>query len=135
MTAQGGFGCICKIDVSGTLTAISVLDAEFPQFTKFIAESTAHDASGGYYEATASGKRKLEPFNWTLAWDTSAATHAAVVTAFDSDAPVTFSIQDPDGDEVISFEAHVEQIGRVAAQEGILSAKVKIHPTGAPTIA
>lgn len=133
-TPQGGFGLACKIDVSGTLATIAVLEAEFPEFTKFLAESTAHNSAGGYREMTASGKRALEPFSWTLGWDTSDTSHAAVVTAFDSDASVTFSIADPDGDEVIQFEAHVERIGRISAQEDILKAKVKISPTGAPTI-
>lgn len=135
MSAQGGYGVVLKISISSTLTAIvGVEDTDFPLFSKFIAESTAHDSTDGYYEAVATGKRRLNPFPCTLNWDVDQATHAAVKTAFESDDPVNMSIQDPDGDEVIAFAAHVESVGRIARQEEKYRAQVQIHPTGAPTI-
>lgn len=133
--SQGGFGLALKIMIGTTLTAIvGVEDAPFPKFKKFISESTGHDAAGGYYTAVATGKRRLEPITVTLIWDKAQATHAAVVTALDSTDPVSMSIEDPDGDEVIAFSAHIEAISRISQQEQTYRAQVEIHPTGAPTI-
>ena len=135
MAEQGGFGVVLKIMVSTTLTAVAhVLDVDFPRFRKYIAESTGHDATDGYYEAIATGKRRIEPFTVRLAWDSDNSTHAAMVTAFGSDAAVSMSIEDPEGDEVISFSAHIEAIGRIARQEDVVQAEVLIHPTGKATI-
>lgn len=136
MAGQGGFGVILKIDVSTTLTAVThVLEVEFPKFKKFLFESTAHDSPGGYAEWQATGKRAVEAFTCKLLWDKTDTTHAAMVTAFDSDAAVTCSVADPDGNETISFEAIVEELGRVAEQEDGYTCEVKIQPTGQPTIA
>lgn len=135
MAVQGGFGIACQIDVSDVLTAlVSVLDVDWPRFRKFLAESTGHDSAQGYYEAVATGKRRIEPFRFVLGWDTSQSTHAAVVTAFNSDDPVSFSIADPDGDETIQFECHVEELERMGGQEDAYRAEVLIHPTGPATI-
>lgn len=135
MTAQGGFGLTLKIDVSSSLTAIvQVLTSDFPEFLKFIAESTGHDAPSGYYQSTATGKRRLNPFTVTIAWDTSVTTHATIVTAFDSDEAVDMSIADPDSDETIAFSAHIETVGRISEQQDIYKADVLIHPSGPPTI-
>lgn len=135
MAVQGGYGVVLKIMVSTTLTAVANLkDIDFPKFTKFVAESTAHDSTSGYYTAVATGKRRLEPFTATLGWDDSDTTHAAIVTAFDSDAAVSMSIEDPGGAEVIAFSAHIEAISRIAKQEDEYVAEVSIHPTGAATI-
>jgi len=135
MTVQGGYGVVLKIMVSTVLTAVANLkDIDFPKFTKFVAESTGHDATNGYYTAVATGKRRLEAFNATLGWDDSDTTHAAIVAAFDSDAAVSMSIEDPSGNEVIAFSAHIEAIGRIAKQEDEYVAEVTIHPTGSATI-
>lgn len=135
MTVQGGFGLDLQIDTGSGLTAVvKVLECDFPKFKKYLAESTAHDSTDGYYEASSTGKRRIEPFTATLGWDTGEATHAYVVTAFDSDDAVDMSIADPDGDETIAFAAHIEEIERVSEQEDIVKAKVLIHPTGEPTI-
>jgi hypothetical protein len=132
---QGGFGVQLQIDVGTVLTAVTkVEDCPFPEFEKILAESTGHDSAGGYAEYVATGKRRLNEFEVTLIWDTSEATHAAMVTAFDSDAPVTCSVADPDGDETIQFEAHVRTNGRVSEQEDAYKATVGIQPTGQPTI-
>jgi hypothetical protein len=130
-TAQGGFGLDLKLN--GT-TIVQVQEVPFPRFMKFIAEATGHDSDGGYYEAVATGKRRIETMQATLFWDSSAATHAAVLAAFDSDAPVAMSIEDPDGDEVIAFKAHIEAIGRISQQQDAYKATVDIHPTGTATI-
>lgn len=131
---QGGFGVVVKIN-TGTLTAVAnLIDVDYPKFKKYIAEMTGHDSAGGYYEAVATGKRRLEAFPMTLGWDIVETTHAAIITAFDSDAPVGFSIEDPDGDEVIAFDAHIEEIMRISKQEDGMKAEILVHPTGAPTI-
>lgn len=132
MSAQGGYGL--TLTMNGT-TVVGVESADFPSFMKYIAESTAHDSAGGYYEAVATGKRRVEPMAVVLFWDVNEATHAAVVTAFDSDDAQQFSIADPDGDETITFNAHLERLGRVSQQEDAYKANVDIHPTGTATIA
>lgn len=135
MAAQGSFGIAVQIDVASTPTALaSVLDLPEVSLMKYIAESTAHDSADGFYEATDTGKRRIDPITVTLAWDTSEATHGAIVTAFNSESPVTFTVADPDGDETISMEVHIERISRIFAQEDIYKATVTLHPTGAPTI-
>lgn len=133
---QGGFGLSLQIDVTGAPTAwAKVRDADFPSFKKFVTEATTHDSTGGYYEAASTGKRRVQPFRVKLAWDTSQATHAAVLTAFNADTTVTVSIADPDGDETIAFEAQIEEVNRMGnGQEGLYEADVLVHPTGQATI-
>jgi len=131
-TAQGGYGL--TLTLNGT-SIVQVEDVDELMFSKFIAEATGHDSDGGYYEAVATGKRRIQPFGVSLFWDQNEATHAAVISAFDSDTASEFSWADPDGDETITFKAHVEQIGRVSAQEDAYRANVQIHPTGTATIA
>lgn len=131
MAAQGGYGL--TLTMNGT-TVVSVEDADFPSFMKYIHESTAHDSAGGYYEAVATGKRRIEGMNVRLAWDDTQATHAAVLTGFDSDSSQQFTIADPDGDETIAFNAHVERVSRISRQEEHFYADVTLHPTGTATI-
>jgi len=132
---QGGFGVTLKIDVGTVLTAVTkVKDCPFPEFEKILAESTGHDSAGGYAEFVATGKRRLNEFTVTLIWDVDEATHAAMLTAFDSDAPVSCSVADPDGDETITFEAHIRTVNRMSEQEDAYQAEVAIQPTGQPTI-
>ncbi len=131
--AQGGMGIDLKIhDGSALASVVSLLDVEFPKFKKFIAEITGHDSAGGWYESVDTGKRRLESFKATLAWDATA--HAAVLTAFTGTEPVACSIEDPDGDEVIGFDVHIEEIQRMGAQEDAMKAEILLHPTGEPTI-
>lgn len=136
MAQQGGFGLTAQIDVSGTPTTIvHLIDMDVPEFTKFIAEMTGHDSAGGYYEAVDTGKRRVQPFPVTLGWDAAEATHAAILAAFNGTTAVTFSVEDPNGDETISFECFVEKVKRVLKQEDGYKCEVTIHPTGQPTIA
>jgi predicted secreted protein len=135
MTTQGGYGLVIKLEIAASLTAIAhVLEADFPEFEKLLAEVTAHDSPSGYAEYISTGKRKLGEFTMTLLWDADAATHAAIVAAFNSDATINMSVQDPDGVEVISFAAHVTKVGRQAEQEEGYQAEITIQPTGVPTI-
>jgi predicted secreted protein len=134
MTIQGGYGAILKIAVSNTLTAMThVMEFEFPEFEKILAEVTAHDSAGGYAEFIATGKRKMNEFACTLLWDAQASTHAAVLAAFDSDLPVDMSVEDADNVEVIQFQAHISKMGRIAEQEEGYKCEVSIQPTGEPT--
>ena len=134
MATQGGYGAVLKIDVGGLTAVTHVMEFEFPEFEKVLAEVTAHDSASGYAEHLATGKRKLNEFTCTLVWDIGESTHAAMVTAFGSDDPVSMSVQDPNGDEVIAFEAHVSKLGRIAEQEEGYKCEVSIQPTGVPTI-
>jgi len=133
-TRQGGYGSVLKIN-TGSLTAVThVMDFEFPEFEKIIAEITAHDSPGGWAEHISTNKRKMNSFTVKLVWDVNELTHAAVVAAFDSDEAVGMSVEDPDGNEVIAFDGIVTKLGRIAEQEEGYACDVEIQPTGIPTI-
>lgn len=135
MAKQGGFGVRLKITVGTALTVVAgVREVEFPEFEKILAESTAHDSSGGWKEMIDTGKRALNAFTVTLSWDKAQTTHAAMSTALTSTSPVNMSVEDPAGAEIIAFSAFITKIGRTAEQEEVYSAEVEITPTGAPTI-
>ncbi len=133
---SGGFGIQVKITVGTSLTALTYLleGSELPKFKKFIADATAHSSTGGWAQRIATGKRSLESFKVVLGWDSDEATHAAVQTAFDSDAAVAMSVVSPGTDETIAFSAHIEEISRITPQEDAYTAEVMITPTGKPTI-
>jgi len=132
MTRQGGYGSVLKI--GSPLTAIAhIEDYEFPEFEKILAEITAHDSPGGYAEHISTGKRKLNEFTCTLTWDKDQATHSTIIAAFNSDDAVPMSAEDPDGEEVIGFMAHVFKLGRIAEQEEGYKCEVSLQPTGIPT--
>lgn len=131
---QGGFGALLKINTGSLTTIAGVMETDFPEFEKLVAESTGHDATSGYATWVATGKRQLNEFTATLAWDDTQATHAAIVTAFAADTVVGMSIQDPDGQEIIAFSAHVVKVNRISAQDDILKAEITFQPTGAPSI-
>lgn len=134
MSEQGGFGVALKINTGSLTTVVGLLDVEFPEQTRIIAESTGHDAPSGYYTGIPSGKRRLEPFPATIKWDDTQATHAAMLTNFNASTVLGWSIQDPGGQEIIAFNAWVERISRISKQDGAYQARVQIHPTGVPTI-
>lgn len=134
MARQGGYGIVCKIN-TGSLTAIAnILDIDFPEQRKTLAEATAHDSPNGYREHIATGLRDLSPFSMTLAWDDTETEHAQILTSFAADTAIGMSIEDPAGQEVISFDAHIEIIGRIGKQEEVYQAEIQVQPTGAPTI-
>jgi len=133
MTAQGGYGVKLKITISSVLTAIvGIQDPTFPNFKKFLGDATSHPTSGatGWVERVDSGLREGEPFECTLLWDSTDSTHAAVVAAFTATDPVEMSIEDPAGNETITFDAFIESIGRMTNTQGEYSARVRISPTG-----
>lgn len=134
---QGGFGAKLKIDVGTVLTATTyLLDVTFPVQEKDLAEATPHPVSGqtGYEEWVDSGLRRLTAFDAVLGWDVDEATHANVLTVFAATGLFSFSIEDPLGDEVIAFEGFIQSVGRVATKNGRYEARVRIQPSGAPTI-
>lgn len=137
MAEQGGFGVVLKIMISTTLTAIvNLLDVDFPGQEKELADMTAHpsSASTGYRTWIDSGVRSLTEFTAVLGWDDTEATHTALVTAFDSTTAVSMSIEDPGGQEIIAFSAHIRSLGRVSKVGDGYKCNVAIQPTGAPTI-
>lgn len=131
MTASGGYGM--TLTFNGT-AVVGVDSVDEILFSKFIAESTAHDSAGGYYEAVPTGKRRIEPFGMSIFWDINDGTHSDILDGFDADTSDQLSFADPDGDETIEFNAHVESIGRISEQEDAYRANVSIHPTGTATI-
>lgn len=136
VTAEGGFGLQVKITVGTSLTAIAyMVEGEVPEFERFVAEATPHSATGGWAKFVSTGKRKMNEFKVTLAWDSDDTTHGAIRTAFDSETAVNMSVISPDGsDETIAFGAFITKIGLVAEQEDYYKADVSIQPTGKPTI-
>lgn len=133
---EGGFGLSLKITVGTSLTAVTfLLEGEIPEFERFVAEATPHNATGGWAKFVGTGKRKLNEFKVTLGWDSDETTHAAMVTAFDSDSSVNMSVISPDGtDETIAFAAFITKMGRISEQEDAYKCEVTIQPTGKPTI-
>lgn len=134
MGVSGGFGAVLKITVTAQLTAVvHVVDFEFPEFEKVLAEITAHDSAGGYAEYVATGKKKLNEFKCKITWDKSESTHAAIQSAFDSLDPVAMEVSSPDGSENIHFDGLVSKMGRTSEQEDAYFCEVTIQPTGQPT--
>jgi hypothetical protein len=131
MAAQGGFGL--SLTLNGTVI-VGVDSVDEILFRKYIAESTGHDAPGGYYTAVETGKKRIDPYGMAIFWDVNEATHADVLAKFDGVAEVQMSYADPDGDETIEHMAILEQLGRIAAQEDAYRANVLVHPTGTATI-
>jgi predicted secreted protein len=135
MATQGGFGLKIKITVASTLTAIAkITEGEIPEFERMVAEVTAHDSPNGWAEFISTGKRKMNEFKFTLLWDSTLSTHAAITAAFDSEAAVNMSVEDPDGVEVIAFAAFITKMGRISEQEEGYTCEVAVQPTGQPTI-
>ena len=135
MAIQGGFGLSAKIMVGTVLTAIvHIIDGEIPEFERDLAEVTAHDSTSGYAEWIATGKRKVNSFKLTLAWDDSSPTHLAMVTNFASATSVSMSIQDPAGNEIIAFSAFIQKMSRISKQDDAFTCEVTIQPTGVATI-
>ena len=131
MAAQGGFGL--GLTLNGT-TVVGVDSVDEILFRKYIAESTWHDAAGGFYTAVETGKKRIDPYGVSMFWDVNAATHADVLAKFEGTAEVQMTFSDPDGDETIEHMAILEQLGRIAAQEDAYRANVLVHPTGTATI-
>jgi len=129
--AQGGFGL--ALTLNGT-AIVYMTDLSQLRVIKQLAEITGHDSAGGYYDAQEQGIRRLEPFDTTLIWDALEPTHEAIVAAFASNAPSSFSWTDPQSFETISFNARIGRVGRVAQQESAYIAHVEIRPVGKPTI-
>lgn len=128
---QGGFGLQLKLN--GT-AIVNMVELDQLRFVKFLQEISGHDGAGGYYDAQPTGRRSLEPFNCTLVWDRTEATHAAVVAAFTSNSASSFAWSDPLAVETIIFNAYIGAIGRISLQEDAYFASVQIMPTGAPAI-
>lgn len=131
MTTQGGYGA--KMSIGGTALA-HIMDMEFPEFEKIISDVTAHDSPGGYAEYTASGKRQLNRYKLTLLWDANNAVHQQILDGFDSNLIVEMSCEDPLGQEIVAFDAHVTKINRITKQEEGYTAEVEFQPTGIPSI-
>jgi hypothetical protein len=135
MAEQGGIGAKLKISISTVLTLVTAMrEVKFPKQKKELADVTAHDAPNGYREFADSGVRELTEFTVKLRWDKLAATHGAVMTAFNGTVPVNMSIEDRLGQEVLAFAAHVAEIGRMSDIGDQYACEVTFRPTGAPTI-
>jgi len=134
MGRQGAFGGKVKIKISSAMTAIAhVEDFDYPELEKKLAEATAHDSPGGYAEHIATGERSVGEATLEITWDKSAATHAAIITAFNSSDPVDMSFEDPSGTEIMAVSAHIHKLGRIVKRGEAYKCKVGVQPTGQPT--
>ena len=135
MAQSGGYGVRLRIgEELSEVIIVHVDEIDELQLTKFISEATGHDSAGGYYEAVATGKFRIQPFNVGIWWDSNEASHIALITSFNGLTSDRFEWLDPAGGETIVFRAFVEMIGRVTLQEGTYRANLTLHPTGEPTI-
>lgn len=135
MAIQGGFGLKVRIDVAETPTVIAYLvDAEMPEFEKFLADVTSHGSASGYSEFLATGQRQLNSFKITVAWDPTDSTHAALLAGFNSDDVVDIEVEDADSGETIAFDAHIVKLGRVSKMKDALKCDVTLQPTGPAVI-
>lgn len=134
MATQGGFGVDVKIDSGGLTSIANLLDAEFPEQEKTLAEARYHNSTDGYLDYIATGLRQLNSFTIVLGWDDAETTHAQIITSFGANTVVSMSIEDPLGQEVIAFDAHVQKILRQGVQDDLYKCEVLIQPSGAPTI-
>ena len=135
MAVQGGFGLTLQISITAVYTTITyLLDCDFPEQAKTLEEVTPHSATSGYATHAASGKRELGEFTATLQWAKSEATHAAILTAYGTNATVDMKIIDVGTAETIQFAAHVKSIKRISKQDEAYKAEVTFQPSGAPTI-
>jgi predicted secreted protein len=135
MSTTGGFGVQVQITTTGLTAVANMTDVDAFAMRKILADVTAHDSTAGYAEHIATGKREIDSFKCTLVWDVADTTHAAIVTAFDSDDPVAMAWIDPASSETISGNAHIAAISRIAQQDAAYTAEIEIQPTGQWTIA
>jgi len=132
---SGSFGVVFKIPVTATPVAVTKLvDVTWPKQTAETADNTAHDATSGYRTKIKTGVFNLEDHQLTLEWEDTEATHAALLAALASISPVSVSIEDPNGNEVIAYSANVKGLQRVTALSGVFQGVFDIEPTGPPTI-
>jgi hypothetical protein len=134
MATQGGHGVDLKINTGSLTSVVHLMDVSFPEQEKFLAEATYHDSASAYLEYIDTGLRQLTEFEATVAWDDTATTHAQVLTSFAASTAVGMSIEDPLGQEVIAFDAHIRKVGRVAQSRELYQCVITIQPTGGPTI-
>jgi len=134
MATQGGHGVVLKINTGSLTTVVNLMDVDFPEQEKFLAEATFHDSTSAYLEYIDTGLRNLTKFEATVAWDDTETTHAQFLTSFAASTAVGMSIEDPGGQEVLAFDAHITKIGRVSKSRELYQCVLTIQPTGGPTI-
>jgi hypothetical protein len=132
---SNGFGVTISVDVGTVLTAVvKVINATWPKQVAESEDNTNHDATSGYRTKIKTGVFELQPFTITVEWVASESTHAALLTALNSESAVSFSIADGGSAESMAFEANVVGLQRVTPLSGVFTADVDIEPTAAPTI-
>jgi len=135
MAKQVGYKAKIKFTISSVLTAIAFVDElAFPEFERMMVEGTSHDSPSGYAEQFSTGKRSLSEFTIKIFWDAKAATHAALMTSFNSETAVAITVEDATATEIIAFNAFVTKLSRASGQDDMLTCDVTIMPTGAPVI-
>lgn len=134
MAVQGGFGIVVKINTGALTTIANLLEVEFPEQEKTLAEARFHNSVDGYLEYIATGLRQLNSMTVVLGWDDTESTHAQILTSYGADTAIGMSIEDPGGQETIAFDAHIQKILRQGVQDDLYKAEILIQPTGAPTI-
>ena len=131
MARKGGWGGALTYN-SQSITKIT--EVEYPEVEKTLAETTAHDSTGGWPEFLASGRFSAGEFACDLVWDKALTGHAALLTAYNAGTAATFSLVSPGSGVTYGGSARVKNIDEMAAQDGAYAAKVTFEPTGAITI-
>jgi predicted secreted protein len=135
MATSGGFGLIYKINIVSTLTTIpKVIEGTLPGRELVMAEVTAHDSTGGYKEQIASGKRSLGEWDFTVLWNSTDATHQAVLTAFKAAAPTNSSVTKPGATEIVTMSTHYTKMKVTTDIEDGVKIQWTCKGTGAPTV-
>jgi hypothetical protein len=111
MATQGGLGTTLTYN-SQSITKI--MEVDWPEIEKVLAEVTAHDSTGGWEEFIATGKFTASDFTITVLWDKALAGHGALLTA--------------------SGSAFVSSIAEESDMEDGHKATITISPTGNVTI-
>jgi predicted secreted protein len=131
MATQGGLGTTLTYN-SQSITKI--MEVDWPEIEKVLAEVTAHDSTGGWEEFIATGKFTASDFTITVLWDKALAGHGALLTAHNNGTAHAFSLVGPGTALTVSGSAFVSSIAEESDMEDGHKATITISPTGNVTI-
>lgn len=135
MAKVKGIGVVVEVDVAATPTTVAnVEEIDYPDIEQEVDEVTNHGSTNGWREFLATGQKGLMPFDLTLIWDISEATHAEIRTLSTNGTAVTWTVDDPASAEKFTFEAIVSKLVRQPRKDAALRAIVTVQPTGAVTV-
>jgi predicted secreted protein len=131
MATQGGLGTTLTYN-SQSITKI--MEVDWPEVEKVLADVTAHDSSSGWEEFIATGKFVAADFTVTVLWDKALAGHAALLTAYTAKTSHAFSLVAPGSAITVAGTAFVSNVEEQAEMEDGYKAVITFAPTGNVTI-